>query len=190
MQLIPFSCRALSSFGFFFCPMLFFFATFWVARLTFQTRKLWLVGVATDRAARHACLRFFSFQFFPFFCLRFFSFCFPSFLGSTKKRKKKKKKKASREVPPETPPKMISYNKCVIVVKQAVFLVGSVRGQKENLNTGPQSRTPPFRRLACLFAEISLTHLTKFLAMCSRAWTLLASLSGSPGPRESLTCSI
>ena len=71
----------------------FFFATFWVARLTFQTRKLWLVGVATDRAARHACLRFFSFQFFPFFCLRFFSFCFPSFLGSTKKSKKNKERK-------------------------------------------------------------------------------------------------
>ena len=36
-------------------------STFGVARVTLQTRKLWLVGVATDRDARHACLRFFSF---------------------------------------------------------------------------------------------------------------------------------
>ena len=38
----------------------FFVATFRVARLTLQTPKLWLVGVATDRGARHACLRFFG----------------------------------------------------------------------------------------------------------------------------------
>ena len=43
------------------------FATFRVARLTLQTPKNWLVGVATDRDARHACLRFFSFSCF-FFC--------------------------------------------------------------------------------------------------------------------------
>ena len=29
-------------------------ATFRVARLTLQTRKLWLVGVATDRGARYS----------------------------------------------------------------------------------------------------------------------------------------
>ena len=32
-----------------------FIATFRVARLTLQTRKLWLVGVATDRDAPLAC---------------------------------------------------------------------------------------------------------------------------------------
>ena len=34
-----------------FTPLL--IATLWVARLTLQTRKLWLVGVATDREARY-----------------------------------------------------------------------------------------------------------------------------------------
>ena len=43
-------------------------ATFRVARLTLQAPKLWLVGVATDRDARHACLRFFSCYFSCFFC--------------------------------------------------------------------------------------------------------------------------
>ena len=58
-----------------------------VARLTLQTPKLWLVGVATDRDARYACLCFFSC--FPvFFCLRFFSF-FPVFFAGTKKKKPK-----------------------------------------------------------------------------------------------------
>ena len=56
----------------------FIIATFRVARLTSQTRKLRLVGVATDRDAGHACLRFFSFC-FSVFCLRFFSFCFSVF---------------------------------------------------------------------------------------------------------------
>ena len=37
---------------------------FWIARLTLQTRKLWLVGVATDRDARQAYLRFFAFYLF------------------------------------------------------------------------------------------------------------------------------
>ena len=51
-------------------------ATFRVARLSLQTRKLWLIGVASNRDARHACLRFFSFYVFLFFCfcLRFFNF--------------------------------------------------------------------------------------------------------------------
>ena len=40
------------------CSACLFVATFWVARLTLQTPKLWLV--ATDRGARHACLRFFG----------------------------------------------------------------------------------------------------------------------------------
>ena len=71
-----------------------FVATFRVARLTLQAPKLWSVGVATDRDARHACLRFFSFV-FPvlfFFCLRFFSFyCFLFFfLLKIKKYNKKK----------------------------------------------------------------------------------------------------
>ena len=43
--------------------------TFRVARLTLQTRKLWLIGVTTDRDVRNACLRFFSFFFFMFFSL-------------------------------------------------------------------------------------------------------------------------
>ena len=43
-----------------------FIATLRVARLTAQTPTVWLVGVATIRDARHACLRFFSF--FLFFC--------------------------------------------------------------------------------------------------------------------------
>ena len=66
-------------------------ATFRVARLTLQTPKLWLVVVATDRDARHACLRFFSlyfscffacvsFHFFLFFLLAFLSFYFSCFL--------------------------------------------------------------------------------------------------------------
>ena len=45
-------------------------ATFRVARLTVQTRKLWLVGVATDRNAS-VTLVFVSFHFiFPVFCQR------------------------------------------------------------------------------------------------------------------------
>ena len=44
-------------------------ATFRVARLTLQTPKLWFVGVATERDARHACLRFFSFHVFLFLLL-------------------------------------------------------------------------------------------------------------------------
>ena len=63
-----------------------FIATFRVARLTFQTRKLWLVGVATDRDARHACLRFFSFS--CFFLLAFLFICiFSVFFASTEKSK-------------------------------------------------------------------------------------------------------
>ena len=54
-----------------------FVATFWVARLTLQTPKLWLVGVA-----RHGCLRFFSSYFFLFF-----------FAGTKKKQKTKNVKK-------------------------------------------------------------------------------------------------
>ena len=52
-----------------------FVATFRVARFSLQAPKLWLIGVAIDRDARHACFRFFSFFMF-FFCLRFFSFLF------------------------------------------------------------------------------------------------------------------
>ena len=51
-------------------------ATFRLARSTSQARKLRSVGVATDRDARYACLRFFSFSCVCFFCLRFFSFYF------------------------------------------------------------------------------------------------------------------
>ena len=57
-------------------------ATFRVPKLTLQTPKLWLVGVPTDRDARHACLRFFSFHCSPFifacisFHLYFFLFLF------------------------------------------------------------------------------------------------------------------
>ena len=67
-------------------------ATFRVARLTLQTPKLWLVDVATDRDARHACFRFFSLCFF--FCFRFFSFYFSVlfFLLAQKKTKQKSKR--------------------------------------------------------------------------------------------------
>ena len=58
-------------------------ATVRVARLTLQTRKLWLVGVATDRDARRACLRFISCYvscvfvvFRCFLCFSLFSLCF------------------------------------------------------------------------------------------------------------------
>ena len=52
-----------------------FVATFRVAKPSRQTRKLWLVGVATDRDARRACLRFFSCCVSCVFCfdLSFFS---------------------------------------------------------------------------------------------------------------------
>ena len=68
-------------------------ATFRVPRLTLQTPKLWLVGVATDCDARHACLRFFSF--FPvfFFCFRFFSFLISLFEKEKNEKKRKQKKK-------------------------------------------------------------------------------------------------
>ena len=55
-------------------------ATFRVARLTSQTRKLWLVDVATKRNASVTLLRFFSFDFSLFFlaCVSFHSI-FPLF---------------------------------------------------------------------------------------------------------------
>ena len=58
-----------------------FTATLRIARLTLQTRELWLVGVATDRDARHACLRFFSFYYV-------FLFFFLASKKSTRKRKR------------------------------------------------------------------------------------------------------
>ena len=68
-----------------------FFATFRVTRLTLQTPKLWLVGVVTDRDARHACLRFFSFV-FVVFLFRIFScsFVVSTFFFEKKKTAKKK----------------------------------------------------------------------------------------------------
>ena len=94
-------------------------ATFRVARLTSQTRKRWLVDVATDRDARHAHLRFFSiYCFLFFFCQhkriknfekykRFFFFSKKKTHTHTQKKKRKekekeKKKKRPSGVPPET----------------------------------------------------------------------------------------
>ena len=62
-------------------------ATLGVARLTLQTRKLWLVGFATHRDARHACLRFLYFCCFlslffsSCFFISFILFCFSSFFS-------------------------------------------------------------------------------------------------------------
>ena len=56
-------CRSFTLYSYRF-TLLRIIGTFRVARLTLQAPKLWLVGVATDRDARHACLRFFSFLFF------------------------------------------------------------------------------------------------------------------------------
>ena len=57
-------------------------------RLTSQTPKLSLVGVATDRGASHACLRFFSFScFFFLLAFLFFFFFFFFFIVSTKNQK-------------------------------------------------------------------------------------------------------
>ena len=70
--------------------------TFGVARLTLQTPELSMVGVATDRDARHACLRFFSFYLFLFFFLlaflsifNFYLFFFAIFFANTKNLKKR-----------------------------------------------------------------------------------------------------
>ena len=57
-------------------------ATCRVARLTLQTRKLWLVGVATDRDARFVCV---SFHFLLLF------------LQAQKIKKKKKKRKIKKK---------------------------------------------------------------------------------------------
>ena len=77
------------SFFFFFPPFFFLFFSFLILFLflSFLTKlkKLWLVGVATDRNARHAGLRFF-------------------FFASTKKYKKKNI--------PKTAQKMFFYKKC------------------------------------------------------------------------------
>ena len=61
-----------------------FVATFRVARLSLQTPKLWLVGVATNRDARHGRSRFFSLYFIFFSCVSF-HFMFFFFFASTKK---------------------------------------------------------------------------------------------------------
>ena len=72
-------------------------ATFRVARLSLQTPRLWLVDVATDRDARHACLRLFTFSFScVFFCLRFFSFHLSSLFFCQHKKSKKKKKQIKK----------------------------------------------------------------------------------------------
>ena len=66
-------------------------AIFRVATLTLQTPKHWLVGVAIDRDARHACLRFFLFYvscFFVFACFLFF-FCQHKKKGYLRRRLKK-----------------------------------------------------------------------------------------------------
>ena len=74
------------------------FATFRIARLTLQTPKLWLVGVATDRDARHACLRFFSLSVFLFFsCILFF--ILPFFLPAHNFFFKKKKISTAKTSP-------------------------------------------------------------------------------------------
>ena len=65
-----------------------FVATFGVERFTLQTRKLWLVGVATDRDALHACLRIFSF---------YFSCFFPAQKIKNKKIKKEEEKTSQNE---------------------------------------------------------------------------------------------
>ena len=61
-----------------------------VARLTLQTRKLWLVDVATDRNASVTLLRF-SCSFPVFFACVYFHFSF-LFFASTKNQKKNRKK--------------------------------------------------------------------------------------------------
>ena len=68
-----------------------FLATFRVARLTLQTRKLRLVGVVTDSDARHACFRFFSFYFSCYFSL--LALLFIRFFLFWRAQKIKKKKK-------------------------------------------------------------------------------------------------
>ena len=76
-------------------------ATFRVARFTLQTPKLWLVGVATDRDTRHACLRFLSFYLFLFFVLLallfIVSFSLLARKNQTKKIKKKSKNRRKKE---------------------------------------------------------------------------------------------
>ena len=57
-----------------------------------------LVGVATDRGARDACLRSFSCFFRVIFFFRFFSFYFPVFLQAQKKRRRKIKSKINQKI--------------------------------------------------------------------------------------------
>ena len=80
------------------CVLAVLVPTFRVARLTSQTRKLWLVGVATDPNARHACLRFFSLYFSCFFFLLAFLFIvfFPVFFFFCQHKKSKTSKKINK----------------------------------------------------------------------------------------------
>ena len=57
----------------------FFFPSDWGRKINFANSKT-LVGVATDRDARHACLRFFSLNFSCFFLA--FLIIFPVFFAS------------------------------------------------------------------------------------------------------------
>ena len=74
----------------------FFFCGLQGRLIAFQTPKRWLAGDATDRHARHACLRFFSF-YFSFFLLAFLFILFFLFFFLHAQEKKKPIIKTSRD---------------------------------------------------------------------------------------------